>query len=88
MSNFSSQLGAVIVLVIMMMVGVYAFWELAEQGMDGITHTATSDNLENQTYFGIFNSTERGNSIFNIIGVVLVIAAIMSIVGLISTWRK
>jgi tellurite resistance protein TehA-like permease len=51
------------------------------------THTYTSA-LQNTTYKAILNGSRASNQVFNIIGVVLIIAAIMSIIGLVYSYIK
>lgn len=53
------------------------------------TQLATpTSTLSNATYNAILNSSGTGNSVFNIVGVVLIIGAIMSIVGLVYSYIK
>jgi len=44
--------------------------------------------LSNSTYNAIINVSQTSNQVFNIIGVVLIIAAIMAIVGLVYSYIK
>jgi len=45
-------------------------------------------NLQNTSYTSVINVSKRSTTVFNIVGVVLVIAAIMSIVGLVYSYIK
>lgn len=45
-------------------------------------------NLQNATYNAILNGSATSTSVFNIIGVVMIIAAIMSIIGLVYTYIR
>jgi len=45
-------------------------------------------NLQNATYNAILNGSVTSTSVFNIIGVVMIIAAIMSIIGLVYTYIR
>jgi hypothetical protein len=71
----------VVVSLIILAVGIFAFF-------------VTINNIPNQdishvsTWSAINNTTTTGNSVFNIIGIVLVIGAIMSIVGLVYNYVK
>jgi len=47
-----------------------------------------SSALQNATYKAVINVSKTGNQVFNIIGVVLIIAAIMSIIGLVYSYIK
>ena len=67
-------LGVVISLIILA-VGVFAFFITLNQ----LTTTVT----DNTTQDAVRNVQSTGNSVFNIVGIVLIIGAIMSIVGMI-----
>ena len=70
----------VVVSLIILAVGVFAFFitigEIPTSGSDPIAWSA------------INNTSEIGNSVFNIIGIVLIIGAIMSIVGLVYNYVR
>ena len=70
----------VVVSLIILAVGVFAFFVT----LNSIGDT-TSDT---QTLSAVNNITETGNSVFNIIGIVLIIGAIMSIVGLVYNYVR
>ena len=75
----------VVVSLIILAVGVFAFFVTLNE----ITNTVSS-----QTAFGfatrnaVNNVSATGNSVFNIIGIVLIIGAIMSIVGLVYNYVR
>jgi len=70
----------VVVSLIILAVGVFAFFvTLSEVG------NVTDD--ENITE-AVQNVSDTGNSVFNIIGIVLIIGAIMSIVGLVYNYVR
>jgi len=71
----------VVVSLIILAVGVFAFFVTLDQ----LSSTA-SDNPQIQS--AINNTTDTGNSVFNIIGIVLIIGAIMSIVGLVYNYVR
>jgi len=52
------------------------------------TTTGVTTALTNSTYTAVINVSGTSTSVFNIIGVVLIIAAIMSIIGLIYTYVR
>lgn len=47
-----------------------------------------SSTLDNSTYKAILNSSATGNSVFNIVGVIMIIGAIMAIVGMVYSYVK
>jgi len=68
----------VVVSLIILAVGVFAFFVT-------INEILTTDA---QTAAAINNTSATGNSVFNIIGIVLIIGAIMSIVGLVYNYVR
>ena len=75
----------VVVSLIILAVGVFAFFVTLKQvgtSMGGYSNkTATARAAIN-------NTSGTGNSVFNIIGIVLIIGAIMSIVGLVYNYVR
>jgi len=70
----------VVVSLIILAVGVFAFFvTLANIPTGGLT---------DQAKLAINNTSKTGDSVFNIVGVVLIIGAIMSIVGLVYNYVK
>ena len=47
-----------------------------------------TSGISNSTYNAVLNTSKTANQVFNIIGVVLIIAAIMAIVGLVYSYIK
>jgi len=78
----------VVVSLIILAVGVFAFFVT----IDNIPVTApaagTNTDATNQTWFAVNNVSDSGDSVFNIVGVVLIIGAIMSIVGLVYNYVR
>ena len=70
----------VVVSLIILAVGVFAFFVTLSE----VTKTAT----DNETAEAVANVQATGNSVFNIIGIVLIIGAIMSIVGLVYNYVR
>lgn len=70
----------VVVSLIILAVGVFAFFVTLNE----INNTAPSSMVEN----AVSNVSQTGNSVFNIIGIVLIIGAIMSIVGLVYNYVR
>jgi uncharacterized membrane protein len=72
----------VVVALIILAVGVFAFFVTIQQTRANIS------NNDLRTIMAINNTTGTGNSVFNIIGIVLIIGAIMSIVGLVYNYVR
>jgi hypothetical protein len=70
----------VVVSLIILAVGVFAFFVTLNE----IENTVDDENVTN----AVGNVQETGNSVFNIIGIVLIIGAIMSIVGLVYNYVR
>lgn len=70
----------VVVSLIILAVGVFAFFVTLNEVSNVTTDTDTSAAVN--------NVQETGNSVFNIIGIVLIIGAIMSIVGLVYNYVR
>ena len=70
----------IVVSLIILAVGVYAFFVT----MAAVPHSAAQPG----TWSAINNTTKTGNSVFNIVGVVLIIGAIMTIIGLVYSYMK
>lgn len=81
---------SVVVALIILAVGVYAFF--TTQTMIPATAPTTSapwtTTFQNSTYFAVQNNTNTGNQVFNILGIVLVIGAIMLIVAMVYNYVK
>ena len=92
----------VVVSLIILAVGVFAFFTVLGQtqtslhAMDGLIDPSTAGSIQsiadnntwNATQGLIDNQSTTGNSVFNIIGIVLIIGAIMAIVGLVYNYVK
>jgi len=89
----------VVVSLIILVVGVYSFFVVIDQtqtewaGIEGVSEPAGLQSSEdNATWYEIQNATgnisNTGNSVFNIVGIVLIIGAIMTIVGLVYAYVK
>jgi len=78
---------SVVVALIILGVGVFAFF-VTIQNIPTTTPSATTSTLQNKTYNAIVNVSETGDSVFNIVGVVLVIGAIMTIIGLVYSYMR
>jgi len=70
----------VVVSLIILAVGVFAFFVTLDQ----INNTTDDANITS----AVGNVQATGNSVFNIIGIVLIIGAIMSIVGLVYNYVR
>jgi uncharacterized membrane protein len=70
----------VVVALIILAVGVFAFFVTLDSIGDTTTDVKTSSAVN--------NISETGNSVFNIVGIVLIIGAIMSIVSLVYNYVR
>jgi len=70
----------VVVSLIILAVGVFAFFVTLSEVTNVAGDTRTSNAVN--------NVSDTGNSVFNIIGIVLIIGAIMSIVGLVYNYVR
>jgi len=75
----------VVVSLIVLAVGVFAFFVTI--GQVGNT-VGTASNKTANILAAVNNTTGTGNAVFNIIGIVLIIGAIMSIVGLVYNYVR
>lgn len=75
----------VVVALIILAVGVFAFFVTLNEVV-GTIDTTTTLGAKSQT--AVMNVSETGNSVFNIVGIVLIIGAIMSIVGLVYNYVR
>ena len=78
---------AVVVALIILAVGIFAFF-VTIQNIPAPAPSGSTSALENSTYYAIMNASNTANSVFNIVGVVLIIGAIMTIVGLVYSYLK
>lgn len=70
----------VVVSLIILAVGVFAFFVTLSE-VNNVTDDSDISNA-------VTNVQQTGNSVFNIIGIVLIIGAIMSIVGLVYNYVR
>ena len=86
------QIMSAVIALIILAVGVFAFFITVTNipttaptaGGAGAATTA----LQNSTFNAVMNVSATGNQVFNIVGVVLIIAAIMAIVGLVYSYIR
>ena len=78
---------SVVVALIILAVGVFAFF-VTIQNIPTTTPSASTSQLENSTYYAITNVSKTGDSVFNIVGIVLIIGAIMTIIGLVYSYMR
>ena len=81
----------VVVALIVLGVGVFAFWVTVGQMSSAYPAGATDSNA-NWTRFSYWNSvnnsSDKATSVFNIVGIVMIIGAIMAIVGLVYNYVR
>ena len=82
-----SMIMNVVVALIVLAVGIFAFF-ITISNIPTVTPATGTTLLENSTYYAIINASTIGNSVFNIVGVVLIIGAIMTIVGLVYSYVR
>jgi len=75
----------IVVSLIILGVGVFAFFTVTTQIG---TNIGGYSNTTQGIHASINNTSNTGNSVFNIIGVVLIIGAIMTIVGLVYSYVR
>ena len=73
----------VVVSLIVLAVGVFAFYVTI-----GNVPRTVNGVFDSQTSLAINNTTNTGNQVFNIIGIVMIIGAIMAIVGLVYNYVR
>jgi len=78
---------SIVVSLIILSVGVYAFFTTTDM-IAPSAPTGASSYRYNQTYYAVQNATAIGNQVFNVIGVVLVIGAIMLIVTMVYSYMR
>lgn len=78
----------VVVAMIILAVGVFAFFVTLDAVQDQIPTGATADWLDNKTWNDTVAVGDTSNSVFNIVGIVLIIGAIMAIVGLVYNYVR
>ena len=91
-----SMIMTIVISLIILGVGVYTVFTVAYSLTNTNPYTApsaTTSTVQNQSYYAFYNDTRNnitvtGNQVFNIVGVVLVIGAIMTIVGLVYSYVK
>jgi len=83
---------SVVVALIILAVGIFAFFVTVQNipttTPTGGNSTGVTTTLENRTYYSIMNASETGESVFNIVGIVLIIGAIMTIIGLVYSYMR
>ena len=86
------QIMGVVVALIILAVGMFAFFvtigSIPVSVPNNGTNTPGQTALTNATYYAMKNATTTGNQVFNIVGVVLIIGAIMAIVGVVYSYIK
>ena len=76
-----------VISLIILAIGVYAFFVVMNQ-VQTTVETSSSLGFGSAAAHVINNTTGTGTSVFNIIGIVLIIGAIMTIVGLVYSYVR
>jgi hypothetical protein len=79
---------SIIVVLIVLGIGVYAFFVTTTAIQGSIPHGRAATTTQNQTNWSVRNATLLGGTVFNILGIVITIGAIMSIIGVIYSYLK
>jgi len=87
------QIITVVVSLIVLGVGIFAFFITMEnipvtEPSYNVSGVANTTALQNKTYYAVMNASDTGDSVFNIVGVVLIIGAIMTIVGIVVSYIR
>lgn len=77
----------VVTSLIILAVGVYAFFTTTGM-VPVVTPANTTTGMQNSTYYAVQNVSGIGGQVFNVIGVVLVIGAIMLIVTMVYSYMR
>lgn len=79
----------IVITLMILAVGVFVFFTVITNASTAVSDTlgGTGSRLS-AARLAINNTSEKGTSVFNIIGVVLIIGAIMTIVGLVMSYVK
>ena len=77
----------IVISLIILAIGVYAFFIVTTQATTAVEATASGSELS-MVKMAINNTSATGNSVFNIVGIVLIIGAIMSIIGLVYSYMR
>ena len=79
----------VVVSLIILAVGIFAFMITLENiPVTNPDHGQGDMTLTNKTFNAVMNASETGDSVFNIVGIILIIGAIMSIIGLVYGYMR
>jgi len=84
------QIMNVVVALIVLGVGIFAFF-ITLSNIPLVKPSSAlngSTSLTNSTYNAVINVSQTGGSVFNIVGVVMIIGAIMTIVGLVYSYVR
>lgn len=80
---------SVIITLMILAIGVYIFFTVATNADTSVVSALTANTSRAKAArIAINNTSAKATSVFNIIGVVLIIGAIMTIVGLVMSYVK
>jgi len=79
---------SIVISLIILAVGVFAFYVTTTNIPTPTAGSAAAFAEGNRTALAVANASNTGNQVFNIVGVVLIIGAIMTIVGLVYSYVK
>ena len=78
----------IVVSLIIFSIGVYAFFITLSSIPTTYTAGGHQTAIVNSSYWAIRNASATGNSVFNIVGIVLIVGAIMIIVGIVYSYIR
>jgi beta-lactamase regulating signal transducer with metallopeptidase domain len=88
------QIISVVVSLIVLAVGIFAYFTTTSQTSDALPNKwvagagSGAGQEYNTTYKAIKNSSATAGQVFNIVGIVIMIGAIMSIIGIIYSYLR
>jgi len=82
------EIMGIVVVIIVFAVGAYAFFVTVGSIPTGYTATGHQSHFSNATYHSLMNLSGTGTSVFNVLGIVLLISAIMLIVAVVYSYIR
>jgi hypothetical protein len=79
---------SIIVVLIVLGIGVYAFFITTTAIQGTVPHGRAASADQNRTNWSVRNASILGGTVFNILGIVITIGAIMSIIGVIYGYLR
>jgi len=77
----------IVISLIIFGIGIFAVFSVISN-VPTTTPGHASTPMQNSTFWAVTNTSETSNSVFNIVGVVLIVGAIMIIVGIVYSYIR